>query len=213
MNDEVDRILKIILIGESGVGKTAILERFNHDIWSGKEEEEKTKDFTAKSTVGVDFLIKKLHINGKIVKCQVWDTAGQERFANITRSYFKNADVIFICFDPTKKKSLTYAIDKYLNHKDIETAKQGAYKALVATKTDLNPLKTASPEIMTQIEQLGLPLYWTSAKTNQNINDLFNMACIYCIENTTQQQQPSQPTTIILDHQEQQQTTIKNTCC
>ena len=175
-HQDVDRVLKIVLIGASGVGKTSIIQRFGYD----------SKPVDYKSTIGVDFVIKKLQVNGHLVKCQVWDTAGQEKFLAITRSYFKNADAIFACFDPKKKETLEYVVNQYLGSQEMDLAKPDAYKVFVATKGDLNPMKEmASSDMLEQIEATGVPMIWTSAMNNENIEDLFKGACAYCLENTT----------------------------
>jgi len=95
MDQEYDYLLKIVLIGDSGVGKSCILKRFA------------TNEFNDSyiSTIGVDFEIQTVDIDGKNIKLQIWDTAGQERFHNITTSYYRGAHCIMLVYDVTNIES------------------------------------------------------------------------------------------------------------
>lgn len=90
-----EALYKIVLIGDSGVGKTSLLLRFAEDVFNA----------TPLQTIGVDFKIKTLKIDDKIVKVQVWDTAGQERFRSISQTYFRNAHACIAVYDVTSKTS------------------------------------------------------------------------------------------------------------
>ncbi|WBY58514.1 ras-related protein Rab-1B [Plasmodium yoelii yoelii] len=95
MNDSYDSLFKILLIGDSGVGKSCLLLRFADDTY--------TDSYI--STIGVDFKIKTIEIDDKIIKLQIWDTAGQERFRTITSSYYRGAQGIIIVYDVTDRDS------------------------------------------------------------------------------------------------------------
>ncbi|KAI5506195.1 Ras family protein [Trichomonas vaginalis G3] len=82
---EPDYLLKIFLIGDSGVGKTNLLARFTRDQFNPE----------SKSTIGVEFASKTMQIEGKTIKAQIWDTAGQERYRAITSAYYRGAICIF----------------------------------------------------------------------------------------------------------------------
>ena len=90
-----DLLFKLLLIGDSGVGKTCILFRFSDDTFNNR--------FI--STIGIDFKIKTIELRGKKVKLQIWDTAGQERFHTITTSYYRGAMGIMLVYDITNSKS------------------------------------------------------------------------------------------------------------
>ena len=90
-----DLLFKLLLIGDSGVGKTCILFRFSDD----------TFNTTFISTIGIDFKLKTIHLNGKLIKLQIWDTAGQERFHTITTAYYRGALGVMMVYDVTDKKS------------------------------------------------------------------------------------------------------------
>ena len=90
-----DTKLKILLIGDSGAGKSSILQRFSDDCFAA----------TFITTIGVDFRIKTIDIRGERIKLQIWDTAGQERFHTITTSYYRGAMGIMLVYDITNAKS------------------------------------------------------------------------------------------------------------
>ena len=89
--EHIDYIFKILVIGESGVGKTAILERYCENVFNE----------SLLSTVGVDFKAKFLTVDGKTTKLQLWDTAGQEKFRNITSSYYRGTHGCIVAYDVT----------------------------------------------------------------------------------------------------------------
>ncbi|CAI9740328.1 ras-related protein Rab-43-like [Octopus vulgaris] len=94
-DDSFDFLFKIVLIGDAGVGKTCVVQRFKSGTYLEKHG----------STIGVDFTMKTLQIDGKLVKLQIWDTAGQERFRTITQSYYRSANGVIIAYDVTKRSS------------------------------------------------------------------------------------------------------------
>ena len=112
-DEEYDDIFKVVLIGDSGVGKTNILSRYVRDEFS----------IETKSTVGVEFGSKIVKVNNKTIKVQIWDTAGQERYKSITTAYYKGAKGAFVVYDISKKDSFTN-VDKWIGelktHGDAE---------------------------------------------------------------------------------------------
>ncbi|XP_039074854.1 ras-related protein Rab-13 isoform X1 [Hyaena hyaena] len=90
-----DHLFKLLLIGDSGVGKTCLIIRFAEDNFNS----------TYISTIGIDFKIRTVDIDGKKIKLQVWDTAGQERFKTITTAYYRGAMGIILVYDITDEKS------------------------------------------------------------------------------------------------------------
>ena len=95
--DDSDYIVKVVIIGDSGVGKTNILMRFCDNDFK--------TNYSA--TIGVDFKIKAVHVNGKKIKLQIWDTAGQERYKNINKTYFSGAAAIILTYSLDDSKSFT----------------------------------------------------------------------------------------------------------
>lgn len=122
----MDRLYKILIIGDSGVGKTSILNRFSTDTFN--------ESFI--STIGVDFKIKKINVNGTDVKLQVWDTAGQERFRTITSSYYRGAHGIIIVFDVSDRESFLN-VDHWIKEIDSFCVNRNIQKILIGNKIDL----------------------------------------------------------------------------
>ena len=123
---DYDYLFKLLLIGDSGVGKSCLLLRYTDEQYSERYI----------STIGVDFKIKTMEIDSKTVKLQIWDTAGQERFKTITPTYYKGADGIIIVFDVTKRESFEN-IEKWFEEIDIHTNGRTINKLLVGAKSDL----------------------------------------------------------------------------
>ena len=122
---EYDYLFKLLLIGNSGVGKSALLLRFTEDTFRE----------TFHSTIGVDFKIKNVEMDNKIVKLQIWDTAGQERFQTITKSYYKGAHGIILVYDVSERSSFL-SVEQWID--EIErNANPHACKLLIGNKADL----------------------------------------------------------------------------
>jgi len=124
------------------------------------------------NSIGVDFKLKNINMDGKKVKLQIWDTAGQERFRTITTSYYKGAQAIIIVYDVTDKDSFDHLknwladIDKF--------AKEGVTKILVGNKCDLEQRRVISKEQgMEFAKKHNIEFFETSAKDCQNIQNIF----------------------------------------
>jgi len=163
MAGEHDFFFKILLIGDSGVGKSCLLLRFADNSCTE----------THISTIGVDFKIKTLEIDGKTVKLQIWDTAGQERFRTITSSYYRGAQGIILVYDCTDSESFTNVkqwmgeIDRY--------ACENVNKLLVGNKCDLtNERAVESATAKEFADSYDIPFIETSAKSGQNVESCFN---------------------------------------
>uniref|UniRef100_A0A5S6R5D3 Ras-related protein Rab-43 n=1 Tax=Trichuris muris TaxID=70415 RepID=A0A5S6R5D3_TRIMR len=160
--DSFDFLFKIVLIGDMGVGKTCVVQRFKNGTYIERQG----------TTIGVDFTMKTLIIDGKRVKLQIWDTGGQERFRTITQSYYRSANGIIICYDVTSEQSLV-SVRRWLE--DVEKfAAPNVIKLLIATKADLVDEREVSTEDglkLAEAEQMNL--IETSAKENLNIEQAF----------------------------------------
>ncbi|XP_037044824.1 ras-related protein Rab-43 [Bradysia coprophila] len=163
-DDTFDFLFKIVLIGDCSVGKTKIVQRF------------KTGHFTEShaNTIGVDFSMKTITVDGKRVKTQIWDTAGQERFRTITQSYYRSADGVIIVYDITKRSSFL-SIQRWIEEVRRYTT-LNVMLILVGNKCDLESLREvefAEAEAMCEYIPEILFVMETSAKENTNVDDAF----------------------------------------
>ncbi|KAL1240441.1 Ras-related protein [Trichinella pseudospiralis] len=147
---------------DMGIGKTCVVQRFKNGTFLERQG----------STIGVDFTMKTLIVDGKRVKLQVWDTGGQERFRTITQSYYRSANGIIICYDVTCRKSFKN-VRRWLDDV-LKFAAPNVVKLLVATKIDLENDRLVSTEegkALAQAEQMNF--IETSAKENLNVDQAF----------------------------------------
>lgn len=155
-------MLKLIMIGDSSVGKTCMIMRYTDNQF--------TENFL--TTVGVDFKVKELNIDGKTVKLQIWDTAGQEQFRTITKSYFRGADGIVLCFDLASSPTLERT--KFWMDSIKESTAEKVDVVLVGNKSDKEEERTVTEEQARAFaEEYGVDYFETSAKTGKNINEVF----------------------------------------
>ncbi|XP_021747116.1 GTP-binding protein YPTM2-like [Chenopodium quinoa] len=162
MNQEYDYLFKLLLIGDSGVGKSCLLLRFADDSY--------VESYI--STIGVDFKIRTVEQDGKTIKLQIWDTAGQERFRTITSSYYRGAHGIIIVYDVTDQQSFDN-VKQWLNEID-RYASDNVVKILVGNKSDLTSNKVVSYETAKAFaDEIGIPFLETSAKNSTNVEDAF----------------------------------------
>ena len=161
-----DYMLKYIIIGDSGVGKSNILLKYIY----GKFNEE------FQSTIGVEFGAKDIQIKDKIFRTQIWDTAGQEMFRSITRAYFKNSVCACVVYDITNRNSFE-SIKSWIEDCKKHSPKT-IYLILIGNKVDLvNSRKISYEEGEAYAKKYGMLFYETSAKTGKNINELFIQSC------------------------------------
>ncbi|KAF8365275.1 rab-10 [Pristionchus pacificus] len=174
---QYDLLFKLLLIGDSGVGKTCILYRFSDDAFNT----------TFISTIGIDFKIKTIELHGKKIKLQIWDTAGQERFHTITTSYYRGAMGIMLVYDITNAKSFDN-ISKWLRNID-EHASEDVVKMLLGNKCDMADRRVVSKERGEKIAvDHSIRFLETSAKANINIDTAF-----YELAGAILERQPNEP--------------------
>ena len=157
-----DMIFKIILVGDSSVGKTNILSRYLNNTF-----EENTKP-----TVGVEFNSKTYNIDDNIVKAQIWDTAGQERYRSITSAYYKGAKGCLLIYDITRKKTFEN-IDKWISQFK-EGADENLYIILIGNKCDLADARQVSKEEAEEKAKFyNMAFIETSALNGTNVEEAF----------------------------------------
>lgn len=177
---EATRRVKILMLGDSGVGKSSLIMRWTLDTFSP----------SLVSTVGVNFKSRKVTIYNELIQVQVWDTAGQEQFHKITTSYYKGAQGIMLVYDVTDPSSLAnieYWIKNIKSH-----ASDTVQVALIGNKTDLrnNSNSSVTSKSVCDTERgeeiahkFGIPFFETSAKESNNVDIAFLTLVEHIVEN------------------------------
>jgi len=161
-NAAYDYLIKLLLIGDSGVGKSCLLLRFSDDSF--------TPSFI--TTIGIDFKIRTIELEGKRIKLQIWDTAGQERFRTITTAYYRGAMGILLVYDVTDEKSFAN-IRNWIRNIE-QHASENVNKILIGNKCDLVDKKivdTARGKALA--DEYGIKFLETSAKNSINVDEAF----------------------------------------
>ncbi|KAB2043156.1 hypothetical protein Goshw_006243 [Gossypium schwendimanii] len=161
-DEEYDYLFKIVLIGDSGVGKSNLLSRFTRNEFC----------LESKSTIGVEFATRTLQVEGRTVKAQIWDTAGQERYRAITSAYYRGALGALLVYDvtkPTTFENVSRWLKELRDHADSNIVIM-----LIGNKTDLKHLRAVSTEDgQSYAEKEGLSFIETSALEAINVEKAF----------------------------------------
>ncbi|VVU95738.1 Ras family [seawater metagenome] len=170
--DDYDFLFKIILIGETSVGKSSIVNSYLDKEISNSHE----------TTIGVDFRMKMENLDSRIAKLQIWDTAGQEKFRAITRSYYRGAHAILIVFDITNRDSFL-GLEKWFKEID-ENATINPIIFLIGNKTDLDKRRQVSYiEALEFAQKKNISYKECSAKTANYVDEMFNFIANRTFEN------------------------------
>eukprot|EP01016_Furgasonia_blochmanni_P032831 TRINITY_DN338_c0_g1_i1.p1 TRINITY_DN338_c0_g1~~TRINITY_DN338_c0_g1_i1.p1 ORF type:complete len:218 (+),score=66.71 TRINITY_DN338_c0_g1_i1:201-854(+) len=161
IQQDYDYLFKLLLVGNSSVGKSSLLLRFSDNVFN--------ESFLP--TIGVDFKIRTFDLNGKTVKLQIWDTAGQERFKTITASYYKGAHGIIIVYDVTDRQTFK-DVENWLGEVE-KNASENVVKLLVGNKCDLENRAVTFEEGKELADSLGIKFIETSAKNSVNVEKAF----------------------------------------
>eukprot|EP00055_Hartaetosiga_balthica_P017032 m.111145 g.111145 ORF g.111145 m.111145 type:complete len:207 (+) comp9232_c2_seq1:45-665(+) len=157
-----DYLFKLLLIGDSGVGKTCLLFRFSDDAFNS----------TFISTIGIDFKIRTIDIDDKKIKLQIWDTAGQERFRTITTAYYRGAMGILLVYDVTNQKSFDN-IQTWVRNIE-QNASKDVERMILGNKCDMEDSRVISKEQGEKLaEEYTVPFMETSAKSKINVEEAF----------------------------------------
>jgi small GTP-binding protein len=179
-------MFKLLIVGESGVGKTCMLLRFADNLFED--------NFL--STIGVDFKVKEITVGDQKVKLQIWDSAGQERFRNITSSYYRNCSGIIIVYDVTSEDSFIKVTDWI---QEVRRYVPTVPLIVVGNKCDLEDKRAVPTSRGEELgKQEGLIFLETSAKTNTNIEAAFLEVSKKLIEDAASKPKSESPKQISL---------------
>lgn len=157
-----DLQIKLMMIGDQNVGKTALLMRYAENEFND----------SLLPTIGIDFKIRTIELSGKLVKLQIWDTAGQERFRTITQAYYRGAMGILLIYDVTTTKSWSNVRNWVRNIQD--NAPQTVNKILIGNKCDLGTKREVTTQQGEQLaREYGMKFLETSARENLNVQEAF----------------------------------------
>ena len=155
-----DHVFKILIIGDSGVGKSSLLMQFSDNLLSNTP------------TIGIDIKNCTVDVKGAKVKLKIWDTAGQERFRTITSMHYRGTHGVIFVYDVTNADTFR-SIKKWLH--EIDQSCDRVSRVLVGNKDDDHKKKVVSLEVAQQFaDQIGIPLYETSAKKGKNVEEVFH---------------------------------------
>ena len=172
-----DHLVKLLMIGDSGVGKSCLLLRFSDDSFS--------KNFI--TTIGIDFKLKTIEIDSKRIKLQIWDTAGQERFRTITTAYYRGAMGIILVYDITEEQTFLN-IRNWIRNIDQNTSPNQVEKILIGNKCDLNDERQVSVEKGQNLaDEYNIKFFEASAKNDTNVQEAFINLATDIVTKTRQQ--------------------------
>ncbi|MCO5592204.1 hypothetical protein L7F22_046202 [Adiantum nelumboides] len=163
-NQKIDYVFKVVLIGDSAVGKSQLLNRFARNEFT----------LDSKATIGVEFQTRTIVVDHKIIKAQIWDTAGQERYRAVTSAYYRGAVGAMLVYDITKRQTFDHIarwLEELRSHAD-----NNIVIMLVGNKTDLSTLRAVTTEDAKEFaEKEGLFFLETSALEATNVESSFLM--------------------------------------
>ncbi|CAD8067993.1 unnamed protein product [Paramecium sonneborni] len=188
-NGYYDWLVKVIVLGDSGVGKTNILTQYCDQKFS--------QNYMA--TIGVDFKIKTITVEDKKIKLQIWDTAGQERFRNITQTYYKGAFGIIFVYSIVDRNSFNN-VETWIKSITENTTDE-VCSILVGNKMDSQDRRVQSSEGQALATKYKMPFIETSALENKNIQNIFD---ILGLNLKKRLENESQKAPVNADHQQSQ---------
>ncbi|WCJ34447.1 hypothetical protein M5689_015757 [Euphorbia peplus] len=160
---DYDHSFKIVLIGDSGVGKSSLLVSFVIGAVTDLP-----------NTIGVDMKIKQMTVGNKRLKLTIWDTAGQERYRTLTSTYYRDANGIILVYDVTQKQTFTNLANLWTKEVELYSTNKDCIKILVGNKVDREPERQVSTEEgMALATQHGFLFLESSAKTRENVEKCF----------------------------------------
>jgi len=200
---DFDHVFKLLMIGDSGVGKSSLLLRFTSDSFDDLSP-----------TIGVDFKLKLMTIAGKRLKLTIWDTAGQERFRTLTSSYYRGAQGIIFVYDVTRRETFTNLSEVWAKEVDLYSTNQDCIKMLVGNKVDRETERVVSKkEGIALARQLGCLFLECSAKTHVNVENCFEELVLKILDTPNLLQDSATAARKNIFKQNQANDTDSGSCC
>lgn len=200
--DQYDFIWKVVLVGDSGVGKTNLLSRFTRNEFNAE----------SKTTIGVEFATRNVQIRGKTVRAQIWDTAGQERYRAITSVYYRGAVGALVLYDITKPATFEN-LDKWISELK-EHADPCVCIMIVGNKTDLRSQRVVSTEDGRLLaEKYRYSFIETSALDASNVGEAFNNLLVDIFNIQTEAEKSDSTSRIVPQENKGQQNQVSQCSC
>ncbi|ENN75044.1 ras-related protein Rab-35 isoform X2 [Dendroctonus ponderosae] len=201
MARDYDHLFKLLIIGDSGVGKSSLLLRFSDNTFTGSYI----------TTIGVDFKIKTVNIDGQKVKLQIWDTAGQERFRTITSTYYRGTHGVVIVYDVTNGE--TFANVKRWLH-EIDQNCEVVNRVLVGNKNDTPDRKVVLTEDAQRFaDTMNIKLFETSAKDNINVEEMFMSITRLVLRSKLEMKERQNDHKDVVNLRDKKKSSKKSKCC
>lgn len=156
-----EKTVSILTVGETQVGKTSLILRFIDRVFY----------YDTKTTIGVDFKVKRINLLNKNVLVKIWDSAGQERFKTVTRQYYKNAEGVMLIYDVTSQKSFSMIEEWFKSI--IENKRKDAQVILIGNKKDMVNRVISAEQGESLAKKFEIKYYETSALSGENVDQVF----------------------------------------
>ena len=156
-----EKTVSILTVGETQVGKTSLILRFIDRVFY----------YDTKTTIGVDFKVKRISLLERTILVKIWDSAGQERFKTVTRQYYKNAEGVMLIYDVTSEKSFSMIEEWFTSI--IENKTKGARVILIGNKTDSVNRVISEEQGKSLAKKYEVQYYETSALSGENVDKVF----------------------------------------
>ncbi|KAJ3009855.1 hypothetical protein HKX48_007719 [Thoreauomyces humboldtii] len=164
---DITATFKLLLIGDSGTGKSSLLLRFTDDTWLQPDE--------VSATIGVDFKVKMVDVEDKRYKLTIWDTAGQERFRTLTSSYYRGAQGVILVYDVSNRQTFDH-LQQWFTELDTYSSSRDVIKIIVGNKCDKDTSgvrEVSRKDGEAFARRMGTLFIETSAKTKTGVKDAF----------------------------------------
>ncbi|KAI9348718.1 ras family-domain-containing protein [Obelidium mucronatum] len=211
VQSDIEATFKLLMIGDSGTGKSSLLLRFTDDAWLQPDE--------VAATIGVDFKVKTVEVDEKKYKLTIWDTAGQERFRTLTSSYYRGAQGVIMVYDVTQRDSFDH-LATWFNELDTYSSNSLVVKMIVGNKVDKETGEATRQVTRKEGEafarRMGTLFIESSAKTRAGVKEAFLEVVRKIIETPELYQKTSgqrSNNTVSLDSQSDQDNQIGGGCC